>query len=144
MQTGALDTLFSIDFKGNLSDCTLLLLYGCDKSSKATEGGKRSLTYMSQSQAIIGGSQSRHLNRSRGRKHGGKLLSVFLRLDEQHVLYSPGPVAHEALPTVGWALFHQPFINQEKCPTDLLTGQSGGGSSSSMVHFLSMTLVFVS
>ena len=86
------------------------------KTSKATEGGKGSLTFMSQSQAIIAGSQSRHLNRSRGRKDGGKLLSVFLWLVEQHVLYKPGPVAQEALPRVGWALFHQPFINQEKCP----------------------------
>ena len=72
------------------------------------------------------------------------LLSVFLWLVEQHVLYKPGLVAQEALPRVGWALFHQPSINQEKCPTDLLTGPSGGGSSSSMVHFLSMTLVSVS
>ena len=84
------------------------------------------------------------MNRSRGRKDGGELLSVFLWLVEQHVFYNPGPVAQGALPTVGWALFHQPFMNQEKCPTDLLTGQSGGGISSSMVHFLSMTLVSVS
>lgn len=114
------------------------------KTSKATEGGKGSLTFMSQSQAVIAGSQSKHLNRSRSRKDGGKLLSVFLWLVEQQVLYKPGPVAQEALPRVGWALFHQPFINQEKCPTDLLTGQSGGDSSSSMVHFLSMTLDSVS
>lgn len=40
------------------------------------------------------------------------------------------------------------FISQslikKNIPTDLLTGQSGGDSSSSMVHFLSMTPVSVS